>query len=796
MLNEAKRLWDLGFAIIWLRPKSKVPVEGGWTTGPRAEWSYLEKTYRPGYNVGVRLGTPSKIGKNFLTVVDIDVKSKEKKHRIEAVRAAKKIVGDTLCPTVRSGRGGGSRHFYCLCSESFKTYNPAQSPEIIRVHQPSKKPSKKELEELSEADLKNGIRLSHAWEISLYSQGRQVVLPPSIHPDTGALYEWQEALRSVDSLPLLTFEGETVTQDAPKERPADSALLDFTVEPVELEWLPISKEVRDAIQVGAGVANRSDYLLKASSALISAGLSQNEVLTVLTDPTNYLGPCAYEHAKTKDRRRAAEWVYKYTFKKVHAERVEGVSVFNLGSFHPKKLSKEERAQQDKDFGEEVDWKQELIRNEKKKVTSSLKNLDLILTNRVEGSAFIEDLFASRIQYGANTPWGGKEGVYIRDIDMLLVKRWLSDTDRIEPSKDAILEATSLLAHRKRIHPVKDWLESLKWDGKKRISTWIKDYCEGVAEEPYLSEVSQKFLLAMVKRIFEPGCQWDYVLVLEGKQGKFKSSIARAIASDRWFMDNLPDLKDKDSMLNLQGKWLIELGELASVKRADYNQVKAYLIRRTDTVRPHYGRLQSDVPRQSVFIGTVNEGQYLKDPTGNRRYWPVKVGHCDVKALTKVREQLFAEAMHVYRTTKEILMLGPAATEQATEAQDSRRVDDDTTEMEGALRHFIDDPKTTFDFTKEFKARDLFVGVNAPWGPWAKERYSLNAAAIALRNLGFDRRKSHGQRVWYDPKKEEAKNRGHRGAPPFSVPPKSGAAGHRGAPAKSGRCPTNKECDFR
>jgi len=789
--KEARRLYKLGFAIHWLHPKSKRPIESGWTTGPRKEWDYLKETYIEGLNVGVRLGTPSKIDGKYLAVVDVDVKSKTKEHLNEALHAVAKLIGVEnykSAPQVRSGRGNGSRHYYLLTDQPFKTFNPAQSPDIIKVSMPSKKPSKKELAQLSEKEIAAGIRLSHAWEISLYSDGRQVVLPPSVHPDSGELYNWKKHLTAISDLPVMDFSSVLPGDDADaglsgvdrsvgnagdsaqsqgsgtegsiaSERSGDatlSKLTDFKVEDVELDWLPISKKVLEGIKHGTGVADRSGFLLQASSALISAGLTQNEVLTVLTDPDTYLGAVGYDHAKTKSRARAAAWVYKYTFRKVSDERNAGL-VFGKASEMPapKVLSEEEVEKQNEEFADERNWRQDLDKTAKGAVKPTLKNIDLIFTNAVDGNVFIKDLFANRVEYGADTPWDGKAGEYLQDIDLVLVKRWLADTEfSLEPSTNAILEATSLVAHRMRIHPVREWLSSLKWDGVKRVDTWIKDYCQGEAEEPYLSEVSRKFLLAMVKRVFEPGCQWDYVLVLEGKQGKYKSSIARALASDKWFMDNLPDLKDKDAMLNLQGKWVIELGELTNVKRSDHNLVKAYLVRRTDTVRPHYGRIMADVPRQSVFIGTVNEGQYLKDPTGNRRFWPVKVGECDVKGLTAVRDQLFAEAMSIYLSTNEVLMLSGDATAQATEAQEDRRIDDDETEMREALLEFMrEQPESTVDFDS-FKARELFVGLNAPWGRWADKSYHMQTAAQVLRNLGFERKKVMGQRIWTRPENSD------------------------------------------
>lgn len=736
----------MGCAVLWLHPNSKRPINFEWTTGDRQTWDELRKQYREGYNVGCRLGSPSKLQGGYLAVIDVDVKSKEPHHRLEAVKATKDFLNED-CPVVESGRGGGSAHYYVTTPKVFKTFKAATSKEFVKVYMPSVEPSKKRDHiTLTLEEIKKGMRIRAAWEISIMSQGSQVVVPPSIHPDSGRPYRWAREIGST-SLPVLTFDTVSPVTKESRDRQVSPVLQDFKVAPIELAWLPISDEVRDAIIWGTDVKDRSGFLLRASAALISAGLNRNEVLTVLTDDETYLGACAYEHAKTRSRHRAAEWVHRYTFKKVAAERSPS-GIFTIGWEAPRKLTKEEMEAQAKEFEEERDWREDLDKTEKGFPRTTLRNLDLILSNRVEGTLFVEDLFASRIEYGCDTPWGGKSKTYIQDIDMILVKRWLAEVEGIEPNTNAILEATSLLAHRSRVHPVKEWLRSLKWDGKPRINTWIRNYCKGQAPEPYLSEVSRKFLVAMVKRVFEPGCQWDYVLILEGPQGKFKSSIARALASDRWFMDNLPDLKDKDSMLNLQGKWLIELAELADVKRADYSSVKAYLIRRSDTVRPHYGRLKMDVPRQSVFIGSINEGQYLKDPTGNRRYWPVKVGLCDVEALKAVRDQLFAEAMHIYLEGNEVLTLDKEATVQATEAQEERRVDDDESEMRDALISFINSENgKNFPFDR-FKARDLMVGVNVPWGEWNGKGYIMNVAAHVLTRLGFERKKGRkGERFW-------------------------------------------------
>lgn len=344
IFKEARRLYDLGFAIHWLHPKSKRPVESGWGSGPRKEWSELERTFKAGYNVGVRLGSPSKLASGYLGVVDLDIKSKEERHRTEALSAATGLVGGASCPIVASGRGGGSRHFYCVTAEPFKTFNPAQSEEMVKVHQPSKKPSKAELKQLTPDEIESGVRLSRAWEVSLYSDGRQVVLPPSVHPDSGKLYAWERVLKGAKDLPELRFNGAAKRTTISKGSAATTTIwpesdFDFTPKEVEIAWLPISDEVRDAIVSGKGVTDRSAYLMRASNALVSAGLDQDEVLSVLTDPTTYLGACAYEHAQTKDRARAAAWAYRYTLKKVTGERdVTGI----FGALpKPVKLTEEE-----------------------------------------------------------------------------------------------------------------------------------------------------------------------------------------------------------------------------------------------------------------------------------------------------------------------------------------------------------------------------------------------------------------------------------------------------------------------
>ena len=299
------------------------------------------------------------------------------------------------------------------------------------------------------------------------------------------------------------------------------------------------------------------------------------------------------------------------------------------------------------------WVSACIKDHKGKPIANVANAILAL----EGAADIRDalaydemLRAPVLIHQPGIPIGGDvlEPRPLTDEDVTDIQKWMQHAGLERIPRNTVRDAVDLCARHQSFHPLRDYLESLRWDGQPRVNVWLTTRL-GAELTPYTQNIGQMFLIAMVARIFEPGCKADYMMVLEGAQGTLKSTACQVLAGE-WFSDNMPDIANnaKDVSQHLRGKWLLEVSEMHAMNRAETSLLKSFISRTTERYRPSYGRYEVHEPRQCLFIGTTNRDMYLRDESGGRRFWPVQCREIDIDRLSEDRDQLFAEAVNLYQ----------------------------------------------------------------------------------------------------------------------------------------------------
>ena len=289
------------------------------------------------------------------------------------------------------------------------------------------------------------------------------------------------------------------------------------------------------------------------------------------------------------------------------------------------------------------------------------------------------------------PWQQRAGANWTDYDHSRTTEWLQRHD-VLVNTQVSAEAVQTVARENRFHPVRDYLNNLTWDGTPRLESWLMTYL-GVPESTFIGAVGPRWMISAVARIFRPGCQCDHTLLLEGPQGIRKSTALQTLAGDEWFTDHISDLGGKDSRLELHGKWIIEFSELAAVRRGDVERVKAFLTARIDNFRTPYARCCEAVPRSCIFAASLNDATPFTDPTGSRRFWPVRCGQINIEALKSDRDQLWAEAYARYRAG-EVWWLDTDELNQAATAEQDERYDPGV--WDEVILDWIENPTQRFD----------------------------------------------------------------------------------------------------
>lgn len=630
-----QRLDDAGYQLIRLhrfdyrdpfdRERGKSPFHANWRALEYKNAEVLREASEDGYNVGVRLRESD-------LVIDFDPRNLEPGVTAETALSDLELefgVNLHACPCVETG--GGGRHFY--------------------------------LRRSSTGPIRNGLpQLSKAIEFK--SWGRQVVAPGSVHP-SGRRYAW--ALNSPD--PRDTPEAPAALLDA-IARPLPSAR---TSEPGELSV----EELRECLRQ-IPVENyraQHEYWLQLLMACHSGTNGSAE------GREEFVAWCVGDPAYADD----ADDI-RYRWESFEPNAPGGITVGTLyhhvieAGGRPPRPKAAEQFEPLPEVGYapcfEVDKAGVPIKGSTHNAVEAVKALGLeprwdTFRGRV---LFDGDLSRLRAVYpSATREWDGNSATAIRRVSL--------DTWRADCADEKFRFAVESESLARCFSSLQEHLDTLPdWDGEYRLDRWLVELC-GAEDSEYVRAVGRLTLLAAAARAYVPGIKFDAMLILEGPQGCGKSTLLRTLAGDDFYLDGLPkgDPQDKDVVAGIAGRWIVEATELAIFKTADQDALKAFLSRTVDRARLAYKPLPEDFPRQCVVIGTTNDDDYLRDPTGLRRFWPVKVGPIDLERAAAWRPQLLAEARDTWlegpqrgAEAEARLMLPEALWAAAAEEQEARR----------------------------------------------------------------------------------------------------------------------------
>ena len=355
-----------------------------------------------------------------------------------------------------------------------------------------------------------------------------------------------------------------------------------------------------------------------------------------------------------------------------------------------------------------DWKAQLRITEKGAIAQTIENAVIILQHdpQLAGRLALNEMDHSIVSL-SSLPWrAGRGAGQWTDADDAALRYYLERTYGLT-GKDRIFDAVNVVALQNKFHPVREYLDGCVWDGVPRVETLLVDYL-GAEDTPYTRAVTRKALTAAAARIYDPGCKFDYMLTLRGRQGIGKSALIARLGG-RWFSDSFTTLQGKDAYEQVLGVWIMEVGELAGMRRAEAETIKLYISKQVDRFRPAYGRRTQEFPRQCIFIGTTNEAQFLRDRTGNRRFWIVDTPNEPRRSLwdeltPETVRRIWAEAAELYHGG-ETLYLPPELESVARRVQESF---EEENPREGIVQEYLERLLPEVWDTMDLPARRLWL----------------------------------------------------------------------------------------
>lgn len=728
---------DAGAALHWLKQKSKAPADEGWSTASINDFAALKRKYEDGQNIGIRLGEFSKTPAGYIHVIDVDIRDPDQADDAwDAVRDLLLPNVDEM-PMVVSGSGGESRHVYILTDKPMKNGKIAKSEGFSMVFDP------KLGREVKKFD----------WEIDFFGTGKQVVVPPSIHPDTGQPYRWERefdwAMLDLGIGPVVDTSFWSIATVEDEEDDDDDLFAIVRAEPIDVTDEQVDGYIADLPE--DWVEDRENWLT------VGAGLSHQ----YRGSQVGFEKWCAWSRQSDKFSLRDSKIVWRsfkgaknpITFRSVIQAAQDNRLQSNLPSISVQEDEVDPLAdllgsgqlvvhveQAPAKVNPIADWTSLLARNDEGAPTGCLNNAKLIVQNDVRTlgciayNEFKQDIvlvreprLATRDREQVKKPMVQLEGVAWKVPDPMNGTDW-EDTHQhqlrhmveapkgqggygIKISDRDLTAGLSIVADSNRYHPVRNYLDlcAASWDGKPRMDALFIDYL-GSPDTLYHREAAALMLLGAVVRIYESGHKFDFVPILEGLQGKRKSTFVRVLGRN-WSSELSGDFHDTKAMVEqILGSWIIEIPELQGFSKADTNVLKAWVSRTHDKTRLAYKKFAATYPRQCIFIGSTNEDEYLRDHTGGRRFWPIKCNledDIDTERLDRNMDMIWAEAVLRYREMRRtcrlkdlpLFLTSEEAKQEAVKLQESRLVDTAEASLAGQIEAWLDQPigvETGFD----------------------------------------------------------------------------------------------------